>query len=88
MSTLNVGDRVKYGVPFLRSAGEYGGALPLARGEIVAIGQLGNSDGKVNPDKGGRFAQVNWTNDYADEVPTLIALWNLVREDDPETRSR
>lgn len=80
--TIEVGDRVKYSALFCRNTGQYTGSTPFARGEVTDLVKLGTTDEAMV------MAVVNWTNDYAGEVPTKVNAANLRRESDPETEAR
>jgi hypothetical protein len=77
MSTrqLRVGDRVKYGVAFLRSIACYTGPLPFARGPITELTKLGPTV---------TLATVAWDFDVAHEIPERVNVANLVPEHKPE----
>lgn len=79
---LEIGDYVKYSAMFCRNTGQYTGSTPFARGKIVDLVRNGKSEHAMV------MAIVNWTNDYAGEVPVKVNVGNLVHRDDPETRSR
>ena len=67
-SSLTVGSRVKYRATFCRSIGAYTGAIPFARGTIVA------PDFETMP----HIVSVRWDNDYAREVPQRVNVNNLI----------
>ncbi len=67
-----VGARVRYSGKFLRSICAYTGALPFARGEVLELATLAPRSPSPMI-----LARVNWTNDYAGEVPEKVNVANL-----------
>ena len=69
--TMKLGDNVAYSASFLRSTGQFTGALPLARGTATALDKFGG--------QGRALVTVKWHNDYCGEVPTKILDCNLAK---------
>jgi len=70
-SNIIIGDRVGYAAAWLRSTGNYTGALPFARGTVTKLEKFGGP--------GWALATVKWENDHFDEVPTTILDCNLAK---------
>jgi hypothetical protein len=67
---MKIGERVQYKAAFLRSTGQLTGALPNARGVVVALKPLGPET---------TLAEVLWDHDWFHEVPTRVNVANLER---------
>lgn len=75
-SKFKVGDTVKYTVKFLRSIGEYTGAMSHARGTVTGLTGFGQN---------GKFlVSIDWN---TSDLPDKVLDSNLVLVGDPEHSS-
>jgi len=68
MPDIKVGDKVRYTVKFLRSTGEYTGAIPHARGIVKKLEPLGRGPDAI------LIATIDWGNP---DVPDKVNIMNL-----------